>query len=1305
MSPTSYLSAATSLTKLSGSNNYATWALQVRLLLEEAELWQAVESKPGSNENWTTQDRSAFRIILLTLANDVVTYVLGAKTARDVWETLRRVYAGGGIASQLQLLRKLQTMQLEDKSVTVHIGEMRELARRIRELGGELSDMQLVCSIFNSLPSRMEPAVLALESSVKFDTLSIDAVTEQLVSFDLRRGHRAQGESALAAKQVATKQSDKARPRMIRRCYLCNDTGHMARECPLAEEFRKARKAPTNTANVANNANSDDDYLLTSSTLVANPGTWVIDSGASRHQCADRQAFSVFKEHSSTTTIGNGTKLDVRGIGKVVVKFSDDKDVPHDVTLQNVLFVPDMAANLISVSALFDAGASVIFSATQCTIKGKSGKIITSAQRRGNMYVVEPGEHVAAISTAAVPGSDTWHARFGHVSHKAIELMAQQQMVDGLPIRATKAAISPCSGCARGKLSRDKFPKLSLRRASKPLELVHADLAGPMSVPSWGGARYWVVLIDDATRMIWTEAIAEKSDAVEAYKRFEARATNESGQRIIALRTDNGGEFCSGAFEEHLAKQGTRHELSTPRTPSQNGVAERANRTVGEMVRCMIFHHNVDKRFWAEALAYATTVRNMCPTTAVKDQTPVEAWSHRKPNVTRLRVFGCRALVHVPDERRSKLDAKAQECMFIGVAANAKCWRFWNAATKRTVLSRDAAFFEEEPGTRTGSNQVEGQLEVTQSDEGHSSDNDEEAADHDNEGECDVDAHDEGERNADSNNEDAQPELELRKSTRRRQPPPDWREQPGSQHESSACLSIDGEPETVYEARKLGNHEQWEQAMLEELAAVERNGTWELVDLPQGRKAIGCRWVFKQKRNAAGEVVRHKARIVARGFLQQPGVDFEETFAPVAKLTTIRILFAMVATHGFEVHQVDIVTAYLNGIMREEVYMRQPPGFDDGSGRVCRLKKALYGLKQAGRAWYEHIDGTLRKMGFKRSSYDHSLYMHVSFMHTYLALYVDDCVIVSSTVSIVTKIKDGLAKEYEVKDLGEISFILGIRVQRDRKHRKISMSQDAYISAMLERYGLANGRPASTPVDPNSSFRQAPEDYTCETGTQRLYQQIVGSLMYVMLCTRPDIAFAVGSLARHAANPTAEHMTGAKRVLRYLRGSRDFALTYDGSENRDFVGYSDADWAGDTDTRRSTTGLTVIMAGCAVSWASRLQRTVALSTTEAEYMALAEVAREITWIRALVKDVGYKVDAPTRVNCDNQGTIALVKNPVHHKRTKHIDIRYHFTREKHEAEEISVEYCSTQDMLADILTKGLAKPKFEEIREKLGLFR
>jgi len=516
-----------------------------------------------------------------------------------------------------------------------------------------------------------------------------------------------------------------------------------------------------------------------------------------------------------------------------------------------------------------------------------------------------------------------------------------------------------------------------------------------------------------------------------------------------------------------------------------------------------------------------------------------------------------------------------------------------------------------------------------------------------------------------------------------------------------AAMSDIPEPTTYEEALASEHAAEWQQAMDEEIASLAANNTWEMERISPDIKPIPVKWVFKIKRDANGNLERFKARLVAKGFRQREGVDFDEVFAPVSKYSTLRALLALAAAEDLELQQLDIKTAFLNGELEELVYVQQPPGYSNGDSRMaCRLQKALYGLRQAPRAWHMKLKGELERIGFTASEADPGLYTLSNKQgNIYMLVYVDDILIAAKTLQEVNSIKSALLQTFEARDLGDAHLFLGMTIDRDRAANFIKLSQVKLVQDIIDKHGLTDGKTHSVPLSPSTKLCAGDGDILDTSEFE--YGSLVGSLLYVSVCTRPDIANAVGVLAKYMAQPTIVHWQAAKHVLRYLAGTSNCGITFKGTSTS-VLGYSDADYAGDLDTRRSTTGYIFMMNNGAISWSSKRQATVAVSTTEAEYMAAAHAAKEALWLRKLLSDLKLQ-SGPMVIKVDNQSAIKVLKNPILSARSKHIDIIYNFARERASRQEIKFEFIRTDHMLADALTKPVNKTKLEFCRNGMGV--
>jgi histone deacetylase 1/2 len=470
----------------------------------------------------------------------------------------------------------------------------------------------------------------------------------------------------------------------------------------------------------------------------------------------------------------------------------------------------------------------------------------------------------------------------------------------------------------------------------------------------------------------------------------------------------------------------------------------------------------------------------------------------------------------------------------------------------------------------------------------------------------------------------------------------------------------------------------------------------------QGKNIIDCKWVFKIKRKSDGSIERYKARLVAKGFKQRYGIDYEDTFSPVVKIATVRLVLSVAVSRGWNLRQLDVQNAFLYGVLEEEVYMRQPPGFEKMSvpNYVCRLDKAIYGLKQAPRAWYSRLSSKLLKLGFRMSRSDTSLFIYSkSGITIFMLIYVDDIIVTGSSQEAITALLCDLKKDFALKDLGELNYFLGIEVRKDKEG--IVLAQEKYAREILARVGMLKCKPSVTPLSTSEKLSKY-EGNVLNSSDSTRYRSIVGGLQYLTL-TRPDLAFAVNKVCQFLHTPTSVHWSAVKRILRYIAFTLDVGLRIRKTGSTLVSAFSDADWAGSIDDRRSTGGFAVYLGSNLISWSARKQATVSRSSTEAEYKAMANATAEVIWVESLLTELGVKFRRPSRLWCDNLGATYLSANPVFHARAKHIEIDFHFVRERVAKKLLEVRFIASNDQVADGFTKALPTHKFEVFRSNLNL--
>ena len=997
----------------------------------------------------------------------------------------------------------------------------------------------------------------------------------------------------------------------------------------------------------------------------------------------------------------------------------------------------NLSFNNVKALLLNEAGANVIFSKGVCKISA-NGKILGIGQKYERLFgikVVFP-DHVCIAQAKPLDdySLELWHERMGHINKNSISTL--QKVVEGI---STIKKVNHCLSCAKGKQQREPFESRS-SHSEDILDIVHTDVMGPFEIESIGGSHYICTFIDDKSRYAFVYMIKSKKEVFEKFVNFVKMMKIQTGRSIKKVRSDNGGEYSSVAMKEFCKKKGIQHQYTTSYTPEQNGVAERFNRTIAENMRAMLYHAKLPKKFWAEAINTAVYLKNRSPHSYLDGITPFEIFHGQKPNLSNLRVFGCLTTVHIPKQQRLKIDAKAEVKIFIGYPDNVKGYRLIDPESLKVTISRNVIFHEDKflcDIENTGNNQL-----VTTSNyfdinccnaDDDDDDNDDDNDDDDGGGEntmVNVNENSNVQMSRDVSEETVDLEdvsglsqeedsvhvgatyeetfMNQIKSLPEKRPSA---LRPINDMSAEHCklaeslISEINEPSSIEEAWQNQYGKQWMAATDSEFESLIEANTWELVPLPKNKNIVGCKWIFKVKRKADNSIDRFKARLVAQGYSQKYGIDFDEVFSPVARFATIRTVLALSTLLDLDVHQLDVKTAFLNGSLDDEIYMQQPDGYINKKhpDYVCKLKRSIYGLRQAARCWNKVIDGYLKSKNYKASSADSCVYIkqeNGSFI--ILCLYVDDILIASNNMSMLEKEKSELGKRFSVTDQGEVHYILGMAIKRDRPKGTMFLSQHNYVENVLKRFRMESCNSVTTPLAAGVKLSKATE--TENSVNCNLYQQVIGCLTYLMTATRPDLSAAVNLLSQFMSNPNKEHWSSVKHILRYLRGTTEHGLCYTrNSGNIILTGYSDSSWGDCIDTRRSTSGHVFLLGGNLITWRTKKQSTVAKSSTEAELVALSQATQECLWLRQLLKDLEFTQKGASVIFEDNQGAINLTKHQKHHDRTKHIAIHDLFCRERVHSGEIDVCYCNTNKMLADIMTKSVSRLQFQKMCFLLGI--
>lgn len=1333
--------------KLNGSNYY-DWRRTILFYLRSTDMDDHMTEDPPKDakqkKDWLRDDARLYLQIKNSIESEIIGLVDHCESVKELLEFLDFLYSG---KEQVHRMFEvcMQFFRAEQKAESVTSYFMR-LKKIIAELGlllpfspdvkvQQVQREKMAVMIFlNGLLPEFGMAKTQILSDSKIPSLD-DAFTRVLrIESSPTSVSIPQPSSALFSKNNNPRapqrnSTDHRKPESVEIvCNYCRKPGHMKRDCRKllyknsqrsqhaqiastcdipeasvtisADEFAKFQnyqeslQASSSSTPIASTvAPGNIKCLLTSSTK------WVIDSGATAHMTGNSHLFSrpLSPAPFPSVTLADGSTSSVLGSGTI--------HLTPSFSLSSVLHLPNLSFNLISTSQLtHDLNCVVMFFSGYCLFQDRvTKKIIGRGYESGGLYLFDH-QVSQAVACPVVPSPFEVHCRLGHPSLFVLKKL--------YPEFRSLSSLN-CDSCQFAKFHRlSSSPRVD-KRAIAPFELVHSDIWGPCPVVSQTGFRYFVTFVDDHSRLTWLYLMKNRSELLSHFCAFHTEIKNQFNVSIKTLRTDNAGEYFSHSLGSYLCENGIIHQSSCADTPSQNGVAERKNRHLLETARALSFQMHVSKIFWVDAVSTACFLINRMPSSVLNGEIPYRVLfptKHLFPIAPK--IFGCVCFVRDVRPHHTKLDPKSLKCIFLGYSRVQKGYRCYCPTLKRYLVSPDVVFFEDTPFTSSPSSLCQGEddnlfiYEVTSP--------------------------------TPSLSTDVPPSRPLISQVYSRRPPPQPSDSCPPSMLPSSCdpapsddlpialrkgkrkctypvssfisyhqlspstyafitsLESTSIPNSVHEAL---SHPGWQNAMIEEMTALDDNGTWDLVSRPAGKKAIGCKWVFAVKMNPDGTVARLKARLVAKGYAQIYGTDYSDTFSPVAKLTSIRLFLSMAATNKWSLHQLDIKNAFLHGDLQEEVYMEQPPGFvaQGESDKVCRLRKSLYGLKQSPRAWFGKFSQALVCFGMKKSTSDHSVFYRRSEKGiVLLVVYVDDIVITGNDVLGISSLKTFLQGQFYTKDLGQLKYFLGIEVMRSKKG--IYLSQRKYVLDLLSETGKLGAKPSGTPMMPNQQLVK--EGELCKDPER--YRRLVGKLNYLTV-TRPDIAYSVSVVSQFMSSPTVDHWAAVEQILCYLKAAPGRGILYKDHGHTRVECFSDADWAGSREDRRSTSGYCVFVGGNLVSWKSKKQNVVSRSSAESEYRAMAQSVCEIVWIHQLLSEIGFSITVPAKLWCDNQAALHIASNPVFHERTKHIEVDCHFIREKIQDGLVSTGYVKTGEQLGDILTKALNGTRISYLCNKLGM--
>lgn len=1308
--------------RLQNSKGFALWRLYVtELMRRDGVLHVLTESPPDPNSStaearaqWLKDDQKARPHIVLNLAEEPATLVtsllISDASTKEVWERLRNTYQRENIQSQLNLRTKLHNLQLlENGDIQSHLTQLEEIFVDLARINDPVAESDKNGILLRSLPKSLSFIAVVVQAN-NMNYMDLCAL---LKSEDERRKSSKPTPDTPPPAQPAARMSNgsehpSAKSQNDRRkvtCWYCGKRGHIQSECRLRlrqnphHSFKQQRHGRGNRGRSfnqrSNNNNSRrqgirethfEDQLnqdhrynqhqargfmtrlqaLSVSTAGSKPQKTWLDCGANDHFIRDREVFTTYEpvdRATVNTCAGTGTIF-----GKGLVRFQTSTAT---LSLQ-CKHVPDFDENVIALSKLVP-DYKIIFDHDEqfrgySLVDRKSGKLVHRSDEQDGLYPFPPplvATKKALLSSSADLLMD-WHRKLGHIGSD--RMLVAMKLMDGVPSEASiDVKLPQCIACIESKSKRAPIQH-PVYRSTKPLELTHTDMTGKISVPSLGGAHYFVVFLDACTAMSSVYFIINKNQLLECLKAYKALAENESNYRMYALRLDNAGEQTSREVLRFVNENGMSTEYSPPYASQSNGASERLIQELWNMARTMLLDSQLSERLWAEAISHSNWLRNRLPSKRIDMRIPYGMWYNRRPEMSALLAFGTKgyAFQYRPNSiGGKKFMPRTLFGHFVGMESEHTLYRIYVPSLQHiqvcrrndfTILKSDTSL----PSFETLTSDIARQRQL---EEDMKADNDESA-------------------------EDTLSQCFFTHYC----------------HRSVAFKTKIKDYRLPRSFREACEIPSWAEAIDREYNALVDRGTWTYIDQTPDMDPLPFTWNFRVKDVSVGNGLLCKARCCLCGNLQQAFRDFdpENLYAPVVRHETIGMFLAKVVAQQLQVEGADGDNSYLYGDMDKPIIMKQPTdssGKPRYPGKVCLVKKSLYGARQAGEIWGSHIHKKLLAWDFRQSSQDQRLYFFTRGQHfLILIIVVDDMAFASDNQRLIDDFKDQLTATFKVKLLGKLSSFIGWQLQHTSEG--IYVSQTKFADKMLSDHNLTHVRSVSTPLSLGAdvSSRQ-PCEALLSTAEHHRYRSIIGSLAYLAVCTRPDISFAVSVLSRQLHAPTLRHLSLAKRVVRYIAETREQSIFFSSSSSAPLTAFVDSDWAGCHESRRSTTGIIVTVNGAPIFWQSKRQTLIALSSAEAEYIAASQCGKQVVWLRRLFWELikhqpiaDEPVLPPTDILSDSTGAISLTTKPSISKRNKHIDLKCHQLKDLYNRKIVAFKHIRTFDQPADMLTKPVSFP-------------
>ncbi len=1266
-------------------------------------------------KDFNKRNRICKLLITGALADSHLVYAKEVSHAYEILNRLDRVYREKGTASRVSLKREWQNLKLPNSGdLNVHLRKFDDITTQLRQIGVKLEEKDVVEQLLMSLGPEYDTIVQILESKPDITTEEVKQAIrnrfEKLngsnekrnlesavvnegnnVSFLIRNNNNSNNNNSSYRRSFRSKfnnrpienfrgqndrpvganEGNRFQNQQGQSCFSCGRIGHRAFQCRGSFRGRFGRRGSyrsnyrsnydrasyidekhtgTDSSNNIDRRNSDngsDSFFnfLTCCNFGGNVenGKFIvfyIDSGASWHYINDLKYFQSYKRIDKEKIVKvckNGVGVKVNVRGVMRCKCNG-----INIEMKDVFYSKDFPVNLLSVKRLNKNGISVNFHPDQSvTLNSKTGKLIAKGQATGDDLFKIKFEVTNKCERAFI-GNDSnknvklWHSRLGHPS---FGVMRKIEFLGGLNINDSFF----CEGCQEGKQTKLPHPPTG-SRSKKILEMIHSDLIGPFNNVSFNGFKYVLTFTDDYSGFITIYLLKFKSEVIESFKEYFWRTKRMFNYGINEIRCDNGTEYTNREFRNFCREKGIRIGYTIPYTPQMNGKAERIGRTLMDKARTLLVSAGLEGKYWSEAMLCAAFLTNRVPN--CYNVIPAKLWYDKDIRYDRFRVFGCNAYLLTPKQKReNKFEPKSKKYILVGYDWSG--YRLLDEENNNVLIGRDVVFDE----SGLGFMQTEYDEDISQLFDlkNPKNENSEKCVFKEAEDEC--------------------------------------------SHYAYGCF--DENPKTYMEAVESEESGQWKTAIQDELNAFRTNDVWQVVDRPKDKKVLTTRWLFRRKEDG-----RFKARLVARGYEDDKRFDTIDTYSPVAKMSTVRLLLSLSLRLDCPIRQVDIKNAYLNSDLDSPIYIELPEGYEIDYNKfndpVLRVSKAMYGLKESGKRWNEEIDRWLSSLGFIRNKFDECLY-HKDNM--FILVYVDDMLIVINDRNYLNSVIGNLKRKFKCTDLGSVKSFLGLEIDVNSERGILKFNQSKQIEMIAREFRVTDSNFVHTPIEEKLCLSTKAEEIV-DSKLPKLYRRLLGKIMYVMLGSRPDVCYSVSLFSQFQNSPNRMIYNHLLRVLKYLWHTRELFLVYHKYEKLNLQTFVDADWANCPTSRKSISGICCFLSNNLIAWKSRKQSIVTLSSSDAEIIALCEGTCETLSIKNILNEFSDE-DVNIEMFEDNANCIYFAYGCT--KKSKHLEIKYYFIRDYVRRGIIRILSVPSSEQVADIMTKGLGPTKFSYFRDRMRI--